>query len=72
MIGVILMKSMKSRKIFQIVVGILLLLASVAMLISNLLLADVVWDVAYGMLMLLVFLLGLIMTVFGAASLPQK
>ena len=66
------MKEKKSGKIVQLVFGILFIIASLAMFVSNLLIASAGWDVAYGMLGVLVFLLGLFMTVFGAAGLPRN
>ena len=66
------MKEKKTGKVVQLVFGILFIMGAFAMFISNLLMASAGWDVAYGMLGVLVLLLGLFMTVFGAAALPRK
>ncbi len=58
-------------KVVRIAFGVIILIAAVIMLFYSLFMGDGV-DIAYCMFSLLTFLLGLIMVVFGVASLPKK
>lgn len=61
---------MSFRKVARIVLGSVILLAAAIMLFFSLFVGS--FDAAYAMFALLVGLLGLILVVFGVASLPKK
>lgn len=61
-----------AKYIFRIFFGVCLMLLSVGLLIYNMFLLTTGFDIALGLLDLILLVGGLLLTVFSAASLPSE
>lgn len=61
-----------AKYIFRIFFGVCLMLLSVGLLIYNVFLLSTGFDIALGLLDLILLVSGLLLTVFSAASLPSE